>query len=99
MRAPKFWGPGRGASLPACLLAPLTPAYSLSTQIHRGFVSPKRVNVPVICVGNLNAGGTGKTPTVIWLIDPDEPTDNEESSPREQEPDSGKDGAGLGQPI
>ena len=43
--------------------------------------------------------GEEPTPTVIWLIDPDEPTDNEESSPREQEPDSGKDGAGLGQPI
>src|SRR5450830_451005 len=54
------------------LLTPLSLVFGVITFTRKslyknGWLNSYRLNVPVIVVGNINVGGTGKTPLVIWL--------------------------------
>ncbi|MBS1163296.1 MAG: tetraacyldisaccharide 4-kinase [Burkholderiaceae bacterium] len=62
---------GRGPL--ACALLPLSWLYAAGHAVHAGLyrsgiLRSWRVGLPVVVVGNLYAGGTGKTPLVIELV-------------------------------
>jgi tetraacyldisaccharide 4'-kinase len=61
---PEFWA-RRG--LVSSLLQPLAWAYSAAGVARRQWTRGATAPLPVICVGNLVAGGAGKTPVVLSL--------------------------------
>jgi tetraacyldisaccharide 4'-kinase len=66
MRAPEFWQ-HRGPL--ALLLAPLGRLHGMSVALKVRAARPYRSSAQVICVGNLTAGGTGKTPVALALAE------------------------------
>ena len=40
-----------------------------NVAFDRGWRKIHRVDIPTISIGNITLGGTGKTPTVVWLIE------------------------------
>jgi tetraacyldisaccharide 4'-kinase len=64
-KTPLFWQHKTGISL---LLLPLSWLYTLLATLHRKLTRPSKMPVPVIAIGNIVAGGAGKTPVTIALI-------------------------------
>lgn len=64
MKAPGFWN--RPPGLASAALAPLSWVWTSAAR-RRQRQTGVSLDVPVVCVGNINVGGSGKTPTVIAL--------------------------------
>ncbi len=69
MKLDDLWYGGHWLAWP---LVPLSGLFRLAVSLRRlafrrGWLESHKLPVPVIVVGNLTLGGTGKTPLVIWL--------------------------------
>ena len=66
MRAPDFWFHDSWLSR---LLSPLSALWCWGAEYRQSGIETFRPGIPVICVGNIVTGGTGKTPVVLALAE------------------------------
>ena len=62
---PKFWDSSK-FSIWSIILFPFSLLYLLFFQLNK-IKSPTKYEVPIICIGNIYLGGTGKTPMAIEI--------------------------------
>ena len=63
---PKFWDK-KNLGFFSLTLLPFSFVYIVIANIYKFFQKEKKYSVPIICVGNIYIGGTGKTPICIKL--------------------------------
>jgi tetraacyldisaccharide 4'-kinase len=66
MHMPRFWKNSSGV---ATLLQPMAALYQWGAQARQSLSNTYHSVLPVMCVGNVVAGGAGKTPTVLMLAE------------------------------
>ena len=66
LKKPKFWNSSKFSFL-IILFFPISILFLLFSYIKK-LKSPKKFPIPVICVGNIYLGGTGKTPLVSEIF-------------------------------
>ena len=64
---PKFWDKNK-ISFFSVLLFPISLLIKILNIFRRWLIKTKQCSIPVICVGNIYLGGTGKTPLCIEIF-------------------------------
>ena len=62
---PKYWS--KKNSFISKFLLPISLIYQIFLFIKQKFTIKEDFNLPIICVGNIYLGGTGKTPLSIEI--------------------------------
>ena len=68
LKAPKFWYQSNFSIL-AILLLPLSLIWITGTYLKKKIAKPIRSKIPVIAIGSAIIGGSGKTPSVIYVCE------------------------------
>ena len=63
---PNFWK-NKYYNIYSLILLPISIIIQFLYFIQKRIITPKKFNIPVICVGNIYIGGTGKTPLTLEL--------------------------------
>ena len=66
IKTPEFWN---RRSVVSILLWPLSLIWAFTVALRNHFARQSTAALPVICIGNVTAGGTGKTPVTAFLYD------------------------------
>ena len=66
-RKPEFWDDSR-LSFWSLILYPFSIIFLLGSLLDRLFKIEKKFPIPIICVGNIYVGGTGKTPLALEIF-------------------------------
>ena len=70
LKTPDFWySDSAAAKLIAGAISPASFFYKAGYRLHQKSAKPYASRLPVICVGNLTAGGSGKTPVALAVMD------------------------------
>lgn len=67
LKTPHWWY-GKNNGLEKFTLYPFSLLYGVGQQIHSQLSKPVTSKIPVLCIGNITAGGGGKTPTAISIM-------------------------------
>ena len=65
LNKPEFWN--KKNNFFSILLLPITFVILIFIYFRKKLIRPIKFNIPVICIGNIYIGGTGKTPTSIFI--------------------------------
>lgn len=70
-KEPEFWYEGKDGktTISSCLLRGISSLYDLAGKIRKTVTKTRSIDIPVICVGNIVVGGSGKTPFAIFLCE------------------------------
>ena len=68
LKAPKFWY-NKNTSFYCLLLTPFSILWSLGTFIKKKITKVQKADIPVIAIGSAIIGGSGKTPSVIFVCE------------------------------